>query len=245
MFDPLVRTKEVEKLVLIKRKRKYYRFRFGRYYGGIVTADAVGCCFLCAYCWNYFRNLKPDKIGKFYSAKEVAERLISISTEKKCKRIRISGAEPILGKESFNHLVELISILKERFKRFQFILETNGFILGYCPELIEELRKFRDFLLVRISIKGWDEKSFEIVTGAKGKYFKYPLIGLKHLLSCGINAWPAVMYEIFKNDGIRIFKRKIREFGLREEEIEFETIELYPMVRENLKKRGIILDGSL
>ena len=41
------------------------------------------------------------------------------------------------------------------------------------------------------------------------------------------------------------YLKKIREFGLREEEIEFETIELYPMVRENLKKRGIILDRSL
>ena len=144
MFDPLVRAKEVEKLILIKRKRKYYRFRFARYYGGIVTADAVGCCFLCAYCWNYFRNLKPDKIGKFYSAKEVAERLISISTKKKCKRIRISGAEPILGKESFNHLIELISILKERFKRSMLIYRRER------AKLAELKRKELEGKLIRV-----------------------------------------------------------------------------------------------
>ena len=45
MFDPVIRARAVEKLVLVNGKRKYYRFRFARYYGGIVTADAVGCCF--------------------------------------------------------------------------------------------------------------------------------------------------------------------------------------------------------
>jgi len=239
VFDPVIRARAVEKLVLVNGKRKYYRFRFARYYGGIVTADAVGCCFLCAYCWNYFRNLKPDKTGKFYSAGEVAERLTAISRKKNCKRIRISGAEPVLGKESFKHLIELISIIKEKLKNFQFILETNGFILGYYPELIGELRQFRDFLLVRVSVKGWDEKSFERVTGAKGDYFKFPFIGLKYLAYNGINAWPAIMYEVFKKDGIEQFKRKIKEFGLSPEQIEFETIELYPMVRKNLEKRGI------
>ena len=47
------------------------------------------------------------------------------------------------------------------------------------------------------------------------------------------------MYEVFKKNGIELFKRKIKEFGLSPEQIEFETIELYPMVRKNLEKRGI------
>lgn len=32
--------------------RKYYRFRPARWYGGIVTADAVGCGLICKFCWT-------------------------------------------------------------------------------------------------------------------------------------------------------------------------------------------------
>ena len=41
-FDPFVRASEVEKIVMEGSRRKYYRFRYSRHYGGIVTADAVG-----------------------------------------------------------------------------------------------------------------------------------------------------------------------------------------------------------
>ena len=72
-FDPVKRAKDVEKIVMSNDKRKYYRFRYTRYYGGIVTADTVGCNLLCAYCWNYFKNLCPERYGEYYSPKEVAE----------------------------------------------------------------------------------------------------------------------------------------------------------------------------
>jgi uncharacterized Fe-S cluster-containing radical SAM superfamily protein len=49
-FDPIQRSKEVESLVIQGDKRCYYRFRFAKFYGGIVTAHATGCNLLCAYC---------------------------------------------------------------------------------------------------------------------------------------------------------------------------------------------------
>lgn len=42
-FDPLGKSLEVANLVMDSGRRKYYRFRPGEFYGGIVTADAVGC----------------------------------------------------------------------------------------------------------------------------------------------------------------------------------------------------------
>ena len=48
-FDPFERALEIEKMVMDGRRRKCYRFRYSRHYGGIVTADAVGCNILCAY----------------------------------------------------------------------------------------------------------------------------------------------------------------------------------------------------
>ena len=67
-FDPIQRSREVEQIVMYDDKRMYYRFRFANFYGGIVTADAIGCNLLCAYCWNYSRNLNPAsqvRLGSF------------------------------------------------------------------------------------------------------------------------------------------------------------------------------------
>ena len=49
MYDPVAHAAEVEKLVVRGSKRKYYRFRGARFYGGIATADCVGCCLKCAF----------------------------------------------------------------------------------------------------------------------------------------------------------------------------------------------------
>jgi len=234
-FDPIERAKEVEDIVVKDGKRKYYRFRYARYYGGIVTADACGCCLLCAYCWNYFKNLNPESCGKFYSAEEVVEKLKKIAEKKHCTRFRISGAEPVLGKRSFEHLLKVI----KAFEGFEFILETNGLILGYYPELVEQLAQFKDFLFVRISIKGWDEKSFEKISGAKGEYWIYQLKALKLFLDLGFNAWPAVMWEIFGSKGVKVLNEKLKALGIRPEEVELEYLEAYPFVKANLKKRGI------
>ena len=46
-FDPLERASQIEALVMKDNARKYYRFRYARFYGGICTADAVGCNLLC------------------------------------------------------------------------------------------------------------------------------------------------------------------------------------------------------
>jgi uncharacterized Fe-S cluster-containing radical SAM superfamily protein len=78
-FDPVERAEEVEHLVLKDGKRLYYRFRAAPYYGGIATADAIGCSFLCAYCWNYFRNLNPARFNKLYSAQYLSSRRTDFS----------------------------------------------------------------------------------------------------------------------------------------------------------------------
>jgi uncharacterized Fe-S cluster-containing radical SAM superfamily protein len=237
-FDPIRRAKEVEEIVMKNLKRKYYRFRFTLYYGGIVTADTIGCCMLCAYCWNYFRNLKPMEYGYFYSSEEVAKKLIKISIARNCKKFRISGAEPILGEKSLEHLLKVIELVNKKVKNAEFILETNGLILGYYPELIEQLLKYKDFLCVRISIKGWDEKSFQKISGANGEYFVYPLIALKKLLKNKIYSWPAAMYDVFKEDGIKSLRKRLNKLGVKTE-IETEFLEKYPFVIKNLRERNI------
>ena len=229
-FNPVKRAQEIEKIVMKGESRKYYRFRYSRYYGGIVTADTVGCDLLCAYCWNYFKNLRPEKHGEFYLPEEVAEKLLTISGKKNTNLFRISGAEPVLGKKSMEHFVKVIKLISS-----QFILETNGVILGHMSELVELLKGLN--VAVRVTVKGWDERSFEMITGSEGKYFKYQIAALEGLVERKITAWPAVMYDVFRNEGVAKLKKRLK--GIRVKRIESEYLERYPFVMKNLRKRGI------
>jgi uncharacterized Fe-S cluster-containing radical SAM superfamily protein len=227
-FDPLDRARETEKLVMRNGMRKYYRFRTSRHYGGIVTADAVGCCFLCAYCWNERRNLCPGEYGTYFSPEQVVEKLRAIGERKGIRLFRVSGAEPVLGDRSFHHLLEVL-------RAGRFILETNGLVLGHQPGLIDFLVQ-RD-VSVRVSIKGWNPETFEKITGARGEFFSLPILALVRLEEAGIEAWPAVMGDLFGRDGVEELTRVLREKGVPGR-IEIEYLERYPFVVENLKRRG-------
>ena len=54
-YDAVQRHSAIEELVtrmeLHCQTKKYYRVRPARWYGGIVTADCVGCGLLCRFCW--------------------------------------------------------------------------------------------------------------------------------------------------------------------------------------------------
>jgi uncharacterized Fe-S cluster-containing radical SAM superfamily protein len=237
-FDPIKRAQEVESIVTQGLDRKYHRFRPAPYYGGIATADAVGCCFLCAYCWSYFRILKPEKHGKFYSPEAVAGRLLKIARKKRFKYVRITGCEPILGERSLEHLVKVIERTLRMNNHLTFVLETNGLLLGYYPDFIQQLNIPR--LTIRVALKGWDADSFQEITGADKNYFEYPLIGLKTMIEQGLDAWPAAMWDVFGKEGVVKLKTKMRSMGL-DCKLETEELEKYPYVMENISKRGIRL----
>lgn len=136
------------------------------------------------------KNLEPQKYGKFYRPEQVGARLLGIVEKYNLWKVRITGAEPVLGKNSFNHLIEVIDYIFARRPDLNFILETNGFILGYNPRFIYKLR-FPN-LFVRVNIKGWDEESFERITGAKKEFFPYPVTAVKNMLDVGISSWVAI-----------------------------------------------------
>jgi uncharacterized Fe-S cluster-containing radical SAM superfamily protein len=235
-FDPQKRTEKVEEIVTKGGERLYYRFRPAPYYGGIATADAVGCNFLCAYCWNYKRNMHPERFKEFYSPQQVAAKLLHIAKKKSFRLFRISGAEPVLGEKSLNHLVEVLKLIERSNPYSLFILETNGFYLGQRVGLGEKFQEIRN-LRVRICLKGVDEESFERITGADKKFFLYPIEAVKKLERLGIKVWPALMGDLFSREDILGFKKFLREKGVRSE-LELESLEAYPFVLENMKKRG-------
>ncbi len=63
-IDPLSLAERVGKIVTSGEKRKYYRFRQAPFYGGIATADCVGCCLKCLFCWFWHILVQPEKIGE-------------------------------------------------------------------------------------------------------------------------------------------------------------------------------------
>ena len=186
-FETIQRSIEVEKLVMQDEKRRYYQFRYAKFYGGIVTADAVGCNLLCAYCWNYPRNLNPGSYGDFYSPSEVADKLLELSEKRRCSQFRISGAEPILGRDSTLHLAEVIRLVDNNF-----IIETNGVMLGADPSLIEILKPL-PHIHVRLCIKAHCGPDFEKITGAKAEGFAYQLKAAEALRKARMHYTIAVM----------------------------------------------------
>ncbi len=220
-FDPIQRSSEVEQMVRQGDKRRYYRFRYAKFYGGIVTADAVGCNLLCAYCWNYSRNLNPDKYGEFYSASEVAGKLLELSKKRRCSQFRISGAEPILGRASALHLADIISQVDGNF-----IIETNGVMLGADPSLIEILKPL-PHVHVRLCIKAHCGADFEKITGAKASAFIYQLRVAKALREARIAHSIAVMEPFVDPKKLPFYVDEVEDY------IPYKSTE------KNLKARGI------
>ena len=124
-YDPVKRAKEVAKIVCSNDLRKYYRFRPARFYGGIATADCVGCCLRCIFSWSWRQVAKPQTYGHFYSPHDVAKELTKIARKKRFKRLRISGNEPTLGRD---HLLGILQFIPQD---LHFILETNGILIGH------------------------------------------------------------------------------------------------------------------
>lgn len=110
MYDPVELAKRVEKIVAQGEKRKYYRLRPARFYGGIATADCVGCCLRCAFCWSKAPLRYPERIGRFYSPREVFDKLDSIATRHGYSQLRVSGNEPTIGRQHLLSLLDLVEL---------------------------------------------------------------------------------------------------------------------------------------
>lgn len=230
-FDPIKRSYEMEEIVMLEDARRYYRFRYAGYYGGVCTGDATGCNLLCAYCWNYFRNENPNlgiKDLGYLTPRVVARRFKAMGKNHSCNKFRISGCEPFLGEASTQHLAAIIKSMPSS----NFIVESNGLMLGFNPALIGHLSRL-DNVLIRVAVKADNPKTFEQVTGAKGEFQPFQITAIKELRAEGINVSVAYMDQFldpnllglgsdedFDNEGLRYYKStkaRLRERGLLEQ----------------------------
>ncbi|MEM0489717.1 MAG: radical SAM protein [Ignisphaera sp.] len=240
-YNPIELTEIVKKHVTQTRnnieERKYYRFRGGRWYGGIATSDVVGCNLRCRFCWGWRYTHSVDK-GYFMSPEEVFMKLIDIALDRGYRYIRLSGGEPTI---SIDHMIYLLNRVEET--KLIFIVETNGIMIGYDEQIAKKLANYSR-IIVRISFKGTTPEEFHRLTGASSRFFEYQFKALENLLNSGMKPgedfYPAVMLSFTQDENYIQFKRKLKTIHpILSETIDEEYIILYPHVIEILNRHNL------
>ncbi|PIY86059.1 MAG: molybdenum cofactor biosynthesis protein MoaA [Nitrospirae bacterium CG_4_10_14_0_8_um_filter_41_23] len=229
MFNPIEIAVITRNIICKNDRRKYYRFRPSRFYGGISTADCVGCCLRCVFCWAWEEVTRPQEHGEFYSPDKVAKRLVSIARRKNLNQLRISGNEPTLCRE---HLIRVLELIP---KDYQFILETNGILIGSDESYAKDLSMFPN-LYVRVSLKGTCEEEFSRLTGAYPDGFQMQIKALENLMKYRVNVHPACMISFSPAENIKALRKRLKALYHTFENFEVEEIILYPSFEERLKR---------
>ena len=229
MYDPIELSKKTESIVSNGNFKKYYRFRPTGFYGGIATADTVGCNLRCKFCWSGNSVWNSKNTGKFYSPEEVVNQLHLIAQKKGYRQLRVSGGEPTLGRP------HLINLLKNINKNYLFILETNGILLGFDKTYVDELSGFKN-LHVRVCLKGIDPNEFSMLTGA-ATGFEYQIRALENLRDNKMSFNIAIV--TVKKDKKQLLDKLI-DMGFGKIMIEDEELTLYPLVKKRLEEEKLL-----
>ncbi len=227
-YDPLKVAAQLERIVTKDDTRKYYRFRADRWYGGIATADCVGCPLKCVFCWSDFPRDRPKKAGKFYTPEDVFNRLDAIARKRSLAQLRISGNEPTLGKE---HLLKVLELVEQ--SDYSFMLETSGVLID--EEYARSLAPFKN-AHVRVSLKGTTPEEFSKLTGARSEAFKLQLDAIAHCLDASVSVHPSAMLSFSSKENVQKLLDQLESVkpGLSRH-LEEEYVILYPNVIKKLK----------
>jgi uncharacterized Fe-S cluster-containing radical SAM superfamily protein len=239
MYDPVILAEETEKMVIKENLRKYYRRGRGeKWYGGVSSAYCCGCNLRCVFCWSGFPRDNPDKIGEFYTPKQVYKELREVALKHGYKQLRMTGNEPTIGRD------HLFGILREVDKTdLLFILETNGILIGHDRHYSEQLSDFKN-LHVRVSLKATGPQEFSRLTGATQESFSLQIVALKNLLDLGVSFHPAIMMSFTTPEGYEQLRSKLQAIDPSLiSNLEEEHVILYPPVVERLKQAGLSAEG--
>ena len=236
-FDPVDLIHRTEKLVCRGDQRKYTEFYATGVYGGIATGYTVGCCLRCIFCWVDPSRDFPEQFGRFYSPEEAFSQISEAAHNFGVNKLRISGAEPTLGKE---HLLGLLDLIEA--SQFElFILETNGIYFGLDKDYAKAVAKFTK-PHIRVGLKAGTPEGFQERTGADKKFFELPFIGIENLLDAGatfhvasMSADPRFMDQVERKS--LIHKLYDLEPGLARH-LEEEVVDPYKTTLERLRFAG-------
>jgi uncharacterized Fe-S cluster-containing radical SAM superfamily protein len=240
-FDPLELARRTEKIICEGNRRKYTKFCSQRFYGGIVTGYTCGCCLRCIFCWAGWGRDFPEKYGFFASPEEAFDRLKRAAAKTDYDQLRLSGAEPTLGRE---HLLELLELV-EKSKFRTFILETNGILFGADAEYARQIAGFKK-VHTRIAIKAGTPEAYTRKTGAIPESFELPFKSIVNMLEAGGSLHVAAMSAdpwFMTKDERENLVEKLRSIEPRlVNSLEEEIVSPYHNARERLKHAGVNVD---
>lgn len=218
-----------------KTYRLYKRFRADRWYGGIATADVVGCNLRCGMCWAWKNTSYALTGGIWMSPEEVAGRLVAIARERNFTSVRISGGEPLIAPE---HLLNVVDNIPQD---YVFIVETNGLLVD--EKVARELAA-RPHVAVRVSIKGATPEEFQTITLSPPRYFYRQLEALRHLVNAGMrpcrDVYAAAMLGFSTDESAKRLEKTLAEIHPALAEcIDVEYVILYPHVVKLMRERGL------
>jgi len=174
--------------------RRYYRFRYAHYYGGIYTADAWGCFLGCVYCWA---RPVPASRCTFYEPDEVVRRL------SRRPQVRLSFGEPTLYKE---HLLAVLDQLQDV---DLFILETNGLLLD--EDYIQALENYAHFVHVRMSLKGVDRQT--AIENTSFDVFEDQMATVERLSQSRLSFHLALL-DVYSGEEVQQLISRLKEIGM-------------------------------
>jgi len=187
-FDPVALARRTEEIVCDGDRRKYTKFYCPGVYGGIATGYACGCCLRCVFCWVSWSRDFPEKYGAFKSPAAVFHELSRVARKGRVDQLRISGAEPTLGK---THLLDLLEKVENSPFRL-FILETNGILIGADADYARQIARFKK-VHTRVALKAGTPEAFTRKTGAKAESFELPFQAIVNLFEAGASFHVAAM----------------------------------------------------
>jgi uncharacterized Fe-S cluster-containing radical SAM superfamily protein len=240
-FDPLELARRTEEIVCRDNCRKYTKFYCIGVYGGIATGYTCGCCLRWIFCWvNWSRDF-PEKYGNFYSPGQAVYRLSRVARKAKVSQLRISGAEPTLGK---SHLLGLLEKIESSPFRL-FILETNGILIGADDDYARQIAHFKK-VHTRISLKAGTPQAFTRKTGASAESFELPFQAIVNLLKARASFHVAAMTAdpriVTRGERQSLLDRLASIHPALVDNLEEEVVDPYYTTLERLKYAGVKLD---
>jgi len=189
---------------------------FFRFPAGEFRLDFAHCNLRCVPCWakqcpheDHF-NCYRDGYGykESFTAEEIVERMICRSVRineyvkgNRTFQIRITGGEPLLSKERWNHLVEMLNTLDRKLdskqsdysgpldnrlrdygrhgqrKRKRVVAQSNGILLGNTipvDDFMDVVKSLRNLaILFHLSVKGSNADEFGLLTKGNEKLFTH------------------------------------------------------------------------
>jgi uncharacterized Fe-S cluster-containing radical SAM superfamily protein len=242
-FDPLELARQTEQIVCrgpLLADRKYTKFYCTGVYGGIATGYTCGCCLRCFFCWVSWSRDFPEKYGVFYSPAEAFGKLSHVARKARVNQLRISGAEPTLGKA---HLLALLERVEGSPFRL-FILETNGILIGADADYASQISRFKK-VHTRVSLKAGTPQAFTRRTGARPGSFELPFQAIVNLMEAGASFHVAAMSAdpriVTQHERQSLLDRLASIHPSLVSNLEEEVIDPYHTTLERLQHAGVKL----